>query len=98
MPKNSKQQKLDTQKPDAPIPMTTQGMALDQLITMLLAAQAQGATHVRLACETSRGDGIQSDIDWVSMAPVNNFVYIGAILPFDKWDYASNEALLSLDW
>lgn len=73
-------------------------VSLKQLITMLLAAQAQGATSVRLACQTETGEGRHSDIDWVSVVPVGNYVYIGAVLPCDKWDLASNEALVSLDW
>lgn len=80
--------------------MTTEGMKLDQLVAMLQAAMAQGATHVRIASKDDAGGGIASDIDWVSMEPVEQgrSVYIGAILPLQAWEHASNEALESLDW
>lgn len=80
------------------LPTSTEGMKLDQLLAMLQAAHAQGATHVKIACRAPNSDGIASDVDWVSMAPVGNCVYIGAILPLGKWEHASNEALESLDW
>lgn len=76
-------------------------MDLNQLLAMLQAAQAQGATHVQIACKTPGRSGIASDVDWVSMEPVEESrktVYIGAILPLGEWKLASNEALESLDW
>lgn len=85
------------------VPLSTQGMDLNQLLTMLEAAKSQGATHVQLACRTpgKAARGIASDIDWVSMAPVGDSprtVYVGAILAVNEWPVASSEALESLDW
>lgn len=90
MPKSTKQL--------APIPMSSEGMDLNQLLAMLQAAQSQGATRVQITCRDAKGGGIASDVDWVSMAPVAGVVYVGAILPLGKWSHASNEALESLDW
>lgn len=75
------------------------GMGIDQLISMLLAAKEQGATHAYVSTRTStRGDGECCGIDFVSMKPASGIAYIGALDPKDKWEHMSNEALESLDW
>lgn len=73
-------------------------MPLNQLIAMLMAAQAQGATHVRLAQRGSDAYGsyaTEAGIDWVSMKPVNKVVYVGSMA---EWSNMDNTALESLDW
>lgn len=81
-----------------PLPKTVEGMGIKQLIAMLLALEAQGATHVQLACRTSDAEAVVSDAEWVSMAPVDGCGYIAALLPQSEWQHASNAALESLDW
>ena len=91
----------------SPLPLSTVGMAIDQLITMLQAGQAQGATHVRLGVRSDTSEGFVSDVDWVSMEPLiekdakgndEGVLYIGALLDLDKWEPMSNAAMESLDW
>lgn len=74
--------------------LPSDGMPLSQLITMLMAVQAQGATHVRIA-RREGANGIMAGVDWVSPEPVQGCVYLGCM---DTWDNMDNVALESLDW
>jgi len=80
------------------VPVSTQGIGIAQLLTMLQAAHLQGATHVQIASRMPGCTGASSDIDWVSMAPVNGVVYVGALAEVPNWTPMSNAALESLDW
>lgn len=74
------------------------GMNIDQLISMLMAGKQQGATHAYISRALGDGGGECSGIDWVSMAPVDGVLYIGALDPANRWEDMSNEAMESLDW
>jgi hypothetical protein len=76
------------------VPVALAGMALNQLLAMLLAAQAQGAKWVLLGRQDG-GNGECAAVDWVSMQPVAGTVYIGAM---PHWEDMDNQALESLDW
>lgn len=82
-----------------PIKKRPPGMKLNQLIAMLMAAQAQGAEYVMVGVQSSPDQKECSGVDWVGMSPVaephGKTVYIGTM---DDWDYMSNEALQSIDW
>lgn len=73
------------------------GMSINQLIAMLMAAQAQGATHAMVAVPNPPGQQgpLSAPVDWVSMAPVEHVAYIGLL---DQFEDMSNSALESLDW
>lgn len=77
------------------VPPPVEGMSLDQLITMLMAARAQGARKVSLARRVD-GYGVAAPVDWVSLGPVDGVVYVGILANADS--DMSNEALSSLDW
>lgn len=80
------------------ITISTEGMRIDQLITMLQAGQAQGATHVAVGMREPGVGAVQSDIEWVSMAPVDDTIYLGAAHEQGAWQVMSNAAQESLDW
>jgi hypothetical protein len=73
-------------------------LEIGQVIAMLTAGQAQGATSVKIAVHTPDHYGIASGVEWVSMAPVDGCIYIGAVGLPDSWDTAGAAAAESLDW
>lgn len=73
-------------------------LSLAQVITMLMAAQAQGATTIQVAIRTADRQAVGNGVDWISMAPVDGCVYIGAQGQPAAWDTITNAALDSLDW
>jgi hypothetical protein len=74
------------------------GMQIGQVLAMLMAAQAQGAKYVQMCARMGTGDGAQTGIDWISPAPIDSVVYIGALQPMEAWPVMDNRALESLDW
>lgn len=80
------------------IELSLEGMRIDQLITMLQAGQAQGATKVAVGMRVQGVGAVQSDIEWLSMAPVGDTIYLGAMLEQGDWQTMSNEAADGLDW
>lgn len=85
---NTKPDKTETSLP-------SEGMPLTQLIAMLMAAQAQGATVARIARREADGNGRMAGVDWVSPEPVEGCVYLGCM---ETWDDMGHTALESLDW
>lgn len=74
-------------------------MHIRQVITMLLACEAQGATQVRIAARSDEDhSGISSKVDWISPEPVDGTAYIGALEAQGEWSHMDNRALLQLDW
>lgn len=69
-------------------------MNLNQLINMLMAAQAQGATEVMMIRKDGEGHAIQSGVDWVAQKPVGGVAYM---ILMEHSDPASNEALEAID-
>ena len=71
------------------------GMSLNQLIAMLMAAKSQGATVVAIGVPHEHGLHECTGVDWVSPEPVDGVVYIA---PMPTKHVLSNEAAESLDW
>jgi len=69
-------------------------MNLNQLIHMLMAAQAQGATEVMVLRMDKEGNGVQSGVDWVAQKPVGDTAYM---MLMQHADPAPNEALEAID-
>lgn len=82
------------EKGDTSIRRRPAGMRIQQVIAMLMAAEAQGAQFVQIAVQKSPDHRESSGVDWVGMRPVEKTVYIATM---DDWDYMSNEALDTLD-
>lgn len=70
-------------------------MSLDQLIAMLMAARAQGATTAALVRMGPHHLPECAPIDWVSPTPVDGVVYIKPME--DMYDVLGNEAAESVD-
>ena len=71
------------------------GMNIRQAITMLMACEAQGATHVAIAFNNADRLPVCTGIDWVSPTPLDGVAYIGAM---PGQEVLSNEAAEQLDW
>lgn len=70
------------------------GMNINQLLTMLMAQQAQGATEVRIIMMDAEGNGKQTGVDWVAPKPIDGVAYL---CPMQDWEEASNEGMQALD-
>jgi hypothetical protein len=71
------------------------GMTIRQCITMLMACEAQGATHVAVAVHGTMNLPEQTGIDWVSPHPVDGMAYISTM---PERQVLSHEAAEQLDW
>lgn len=89
---------LNSSTPPEPITVEPFALPLAQVLSMLMAAQAQGATRVQVAIRTLDRKAVGNGIDWISMHPVDGCVYLGAIGQPPAWDCLAYEALDSLDW
>lgn len=70
------------------------GMNLSQLLTMLTALQAQGATEVQFLSLDREGNGIQRGADWLAPHPVQGVAYVALMSDSEP---ASNEAMLAAE-
>lgn len=76
--------------------LPSDGMPIMQVIAMLMAAQAQGATMVRIAMQHKNDShGVATGVDWISQEPIDGVVYVGCM---PEWDDMNNAALNSMDW
>lgn len=76
------------------LPNPNLGMNITQLITMLMAAEAQGAKYAMLARVDDEGHGHETGIEWVAPHPVGGYVYLAT---FQKWETLSNEGRNSVE-